>query len=59
MSPRRMLKFFSRKYSSTSNNREAVLNRIALKLSGENSASAPLIIGKFMPQTKLIAMSIT
>ena len=58
MSPRRMPKFCSRKYSSASNRREAVLKRIALKLSGDNSASALLTIGKFMPQTRLIAMSI-
>lgn len=52
------LRFRSRIHRIVSRNSEAMLKRIALKLEGEKFVKAILTIEKFMPQTKLIHMSI-
>ena len=58
MSSLRMPRFCSRIHSNVSKSVEAMLKRIALRLRGDRSARAILTIEKFMPQTKLIPMSI-
>ena len=58
MSSLRMLRFRSRTHSKASRNIEAMLKRIALKLRGDRSVKAILTTEKFMPQTKLIPISI-
>jgi len=58
MSSLRMLKLCSRIQSKMSKRVEAMLKRIALRVSGDRSAKAILTIEKLMPQTKLIPISI-
>ena len=58
MSSLRTLRFRSRTHSKASRNIEAMLKRTALKLRGDRSVKAILTTEKFMPQTKLIPISI-